>query len=364
MRVKFLTGGVALAAFLLCSPADARTVTQGPDLSAAADGGFGCETAFLAGPESPYEYQPYASGYSTCTTWMAGGPVQTSGLTPLSGTVTKVRIKSGPSPAPLQITILRKLFQSSKSKPNQIDSVCCTGVSESAVFTPTPNAVTEVPVNLAVSMQPALDGDTGYHDIVAVAGAGPGQLPIASVGPHNLFVNGSDTPFTEFFYPKIAPGTASHNNHDYPNYMLLMQYDVCDGGASAARARASQACGAGTGAGAPFLQTNAKGKPVASIASKRLKMRKGKVAVRVRCATGTKARCKGKVGLYTRPKKGKAKLLARRSVKVRDGKSAKVTLKLSRTARKRVKKKSNKVQVRFYLGKKLGTVSRNATLRR
>lgn len=42
------------------------------------------------------------------------------GQVPGPGTVTKVRVKSGPNPAPLQISIIRRLFQTNPNNPNEI----------------------------------------------------------------------------------------------------------------------------------------------------------------------------------------------------------------------------------------------------
>lgn len=364
MRTRALVALAAALTVLALStvPASARTQTQGSDLGPAADGGFGCETAFRLGFAPPFTYEPFPTGMSTCTGYMPGTTIQNTHLVPGPGKVTNVRVKSGPNPAPLQISIIRRLFQTNPNNPNEItDAVCCTGVKESAVFRPTPNAVTSVAVNLPVSTQQSVNGASGWHDIVAVSGAGPGQLPLASVGPHTPEAGTiRSTPTPQLFYPKIQPGGSNNNNYDYPNYVVLMQYDWCDGGAASSRAKASQACGAIT----EPPKINRKGKPVASVSSKSLKLKKGKVAVKVACATATKARCKGKVGLYTRPKKGKAKLLASKSVNMADGKSAKVTLKLSRKARKRVPRKSNRVSVKLSLGKTLGTVKKNLTLKR
>lgn len=184
------------------------------------------------------------------------------------------------------------------------------------MFTPTPNAVTEVTANLAVSTQRSINGASGRHDIVAVTGAGAGQLPIASVGPHTTAAGQlRETPTMQIFYPKIQPGGSNNNNYDYPNYVVLMQYDWCDGGAASSRAKASQACGAIV----ERPRINRQGKPVASVS---------------------------------------------KSVNMADGKSAKVTLKLAKKARKRVPRKSNRVSVKLSLGKTLGTVKKNLTLKR
>lgn len=363
MRCRSLAGAVAVLAALTLVPASAQaiSVTQGGDLNRTSDAGFGCETRFTPGYPPDFTYQPFVTGPTTCTMWTLGATVSDSSMVPGTGTVTKVRVKSGPNPAPLQVIIIRNLYQKANpNNPNEItDQQCCTGVVEGPVFQPSPNTVTESVVNLPVQQVAPQGKLSGWGDIVAISGLGAGEMPLSSTGPHTSdAATAAGTPKVEFSYPKNAPGSSSGGSWQYPNYMPLVQFDweSCPG---AAGVRASQACSA-----VPPVKTNPKGKPVASVSGKTLKMRKGKVSVKVKCATLTKAPCKGKVRLYTRPKKGKAKLLAGKSVNVADGKSKKYGLKLARKARKSVSKKSNKVQVRVNLGKALGTVTKNMTLKR
>ena len=336
---------LSVVAAVLCvgaPAAHAQTRTQGSNLNEAADGGFGCETAWLPGSTPPdFEYEPFATGHTTCTMFMPGVTTSDTFLVPGDGRVTKVRVKSGPSPAPLRIAIIRRLFQTNPNNPNEItDAQCCTGVRESATFNPTPNAITSVTVNLPVDTQQSVNGQSGWHDIVAVSGVGAGHLPIASVGPHTAAAGTqASTPTAQAYYPKIEPGAANNNTWFYPNWVVLMAFDWTAGGG---------------GIGDPRFGA-------ATITSKSLKLKKGKVAVRVRCATGNGRRCKGKLRLSTRAKK--PKLLASKSINVRDGKTAKVTLKLSKKARKRVSRKRNKVTLSVNLGAQ-GKTTKKLTLKR
>ncbi len=319
---------VAAALCVGVSPVHAQTRTQGSNLAEAADGGFGCETAWSPGFTPPdFAYEPFATGHTTCTTFMPGVTINDTFLVPGDGTVRRVRVKSGPTPAPLRIAIIRRLFQTNPNNPNEItDAQCCTGVRESATFNPRPNAVTEVTVNLPVDTEQSINGASGWHDIVAVSAVGAGQLPIASVGPHTAAAGTqASTPTAHAYYPKIEPGRANNNTWSYPNWVVLMAFDWAAPG-----------------------EEIPNGPGAATITSKSLKLRKGKVAVRVRCDTTTGARCKGKVRLRTRAKK--PKLLASKSINIRDRKTAKVTLKLSGKARRRVPRKRNRVSLTVNLG--------------
>ena len=276
---------------------------------------------------------------------------------PGTGTVTKVRVKSGPNPAPLQIAIVRNLVQRNPQNPNEIrDQSCCTVRSVGPVFQPTPNAVTETVVNLPFEQVAAQGNLSGWNDLLAVSAySATGTLPISSTGPHRAFTG--NVPTTNFSYPALTkPGDFSDGSFAYPNYQLLMQYDTAAApcpGAAAAGSKASQAC-------SKQPVTPAKIAP-ASVLSKSLKMRKGKVKISVRCTLPKGQRCKGRVSLLTAAKKPKA--LAGKSMNVKGTKKATVTLKLSKKARKRVRKKKNKVTAVINMGAQ-GTKTKNLVLKR
>jgi len=84
------------------------------------------------------------------------------------------------------------------------------------------------------------------------------------------------------------------------------------------------------------------------------------VKVKVNCTAPAGARCAGTVRLRTRAKK--PKFLASKKMNVAAGKST-VTLKLSRKARRHLRKKSTKVSVGIDLGS-AGKTSKNLTLKR
>lgn len=350
-RAKRIAIATALIA-LLPSVAAAQTRTQGPDLNLPANGGFGCDTAFLL--DLSGAFQPFPTGTSTCTAFAPGTGAADSHYVPGSGTITKVRVKSGPNPAPLRVTIIKQLF-TTDPQTGVIEPNCCTGAGpESATFQPTPNAITEVPVNLQVVTSPSVNGGAGQHDVVSLSGVGPGELPISQVGPFNI--NATSGPKTQVFYPKVESGQRGQNEYFYPNNVLLMNFDWCGGGS--ASARTSQACstvpGAPTGPGGTAPGGTAPGGttgPVvapASVRGKALRLRRGRVTLKVRCVAGAGQRCKGMLRMRTRGKK--PRLLARKRVNIAHGKTARVKVKLSRKALRRVRKGRNKVRVEIDLG--------------
>lgn len=357
MRFRSPAGGVALLTTLLVLPSIAQGATLGNDLSGPANGGFGCETRFLPGMQPDQPEQPVSAPGSTCSLWSFQ-----SSFTPNAGTVTKLRVKSGPNPAPLQVAIFRRLFTTNPENPVEVtDAQCCTGIATGPVFQPKPNAVTEVAVNLPTTAKAPAGRLSGWNDFVAVSGVGNGDLPITSTGPHTFNAQAAGAPFISVNYPKFeGPFNSNQNEWNYVNYKALVQFDWVPAGATG--------CPGAAGAKAGASQCNKPKTPVSpavkapfSFRSKNLKLKNGKVKVPVKCTAPKGQRCKGKVGLRTRAKKPKA--LASKKVNLKGGKKATVTLKLSRKARKRVRKKKNKVTLTVNLGAQ-GKGTRNVTLKR
>lgn len=370
MRALVRAGAATLLALALSAPpSPAATQVHGSPLASAANGGWGCETAWLPDNFPPYQYRPMPSGHSSCTYFTPGNSNTTSAFVPGNGTITKARVKSGPNPAPLSIVILRRTWL--KKNGQAVDHTCCSVEAETAAFQPTPNAVTEVPVNLPVSIQPdPPEQGGGWHDIVGVTAHGPGQLPIATVGPQTLGTGTQQGILTAIgFYPRIAPKTFSINEWNLPNAEVLMQYEWTDGCATT-RSKLRACAPAAGGPAAPVTpatpttpgQTNAATK-LAEVRSRRLSLRGRRVTVTVKCTTGTGRSCSARVRL--RKRGSKLVTLASRRVRIKDGTSAKVRLTLSRKARKRIRSRNTRVRVEVDFGKKNGgKITRNLTLRR
>lgn len=347
-------GGIAIvvAAAAICVPASASalTRTQGSPMDMTPATGaeaFGCESYWLSGNSQRFLWTvELGIPMNSCSAFSVGTNSDNTHFVPGPGTVTTVRVKSGPNPAPLKVTVVKQLFQKNPNPPHQItDTICCTGTGrESATFQPQPNAVTEYAANLQVTTTPSVNGASGHQDIVAVSAVGPGDLPLASTGPHTGFPTAGEASI-QAFYPKVETGLQGSPWH-YANWVVLMNYDWTDGcpaGASSAKRKANAACtvgGGGGGGGAAVAP--------ASVTSKSLRLKKRVVAVKVKCTAAVGQRCKGNVKLSTATKKPRQ--LARKSLNVAGGKSKTVKLKLSNKARKRLKKKTNKVQVEIDLG--------------
>jgi hypothetical protein len=349
-------GKVSFVVVLLCALAGSGgvasgQVAHGSPLTSPANYPYGCETRWLPGFPPASEFQPTVIGPSTCSMFQAGTTIDNTHLVPGPGTVTTARVKSGPNPAKLSIATVRRYF-----KPNSqgvMEYTCCQGISETPPFDPTPNAVTEVPVNLLVSTQQPENGQTGWWDIVVVSALGPGTLPMSDLGSHpNL--PGAGVLNTTWAYPKLAPNDNHPAGWDAPGFEVLMQYSWCPstGGRAALRACPTKPPTTPTN---PTNPTNP-----AEISSPRLSLIGLSVKVLVKCAQATD--CKGKVKLSTVAKK--PVVLGSKTITVRSGKSLAVAVPVSARNRKRITKKGLKVKAEIDLGKGTAKITRTLTLKR
>jgi hypothetical protein len=360
---------LACAASLPESIAAGQSKTQGSPLQSPANYSYGCETGWLPGHSGYYE--PHHHGTTTCTLIQPGTTTDNSFLVPGDGTVTKARVKVGESPPQISIATLRRYF-----KPDQngvMQYTCCFGVSETLPVQPQPNSVVEIPVNFLVDTAQPENGQTGWWDIVAVNVHGAGNLPMSDLGDNpNQASPGMLVAWWQF--PKTSPNDNNISDWQATNFETLMQYDWTPCKAPASRsARAAQACGGATtpppagggttappaGGGAPLVPLPQPAASGAQIRSTALTLRRGKVRISVKCTLTTA--CDGIVRLRTRARR--PRLLASKRVAIVAGRTARVTLTLSRANRRRIKPRGTKVVAEVDLGA-AGRTTRNLTVKR
>jgi hypothetical protein len=225
------------AAALVAGAAGASAAeTRGSALANPANTTFGCEA--LVDQDVDMGTWILTPGTTPDCTWWARLPLDasidgpTSPAVPGSGFVTKVRIKSGPNPAPLRVAIMRSVDgltpEASETAPG-----CCAGVAESEEFTPLPNAISEVQVNLPVVRSEDPAAGTRTYDIVGVtADANTGSLPIFDAGPetHGLVLPGEEAPLAAMIAPSVEPGEAPRDDTRLAvGWEVLVQYDFIPG---------------------------------------------------------------------------------------------------------------------------------------
>jgi len=151
MRGPRLFSGVLVTTALLALPSGAGAVTFGANLDQR-----------NANSTATCGYPPYYPGFfplgNSCTFYSASTPTGQASeaqVVPLpdpavhgnqSGTITAVRIKTGPYQAgPAKLTVLR-----AHRELNEDEAACCVGAAESAQFTLTPNSIVNVATDLPV----------------------------------------------------------------------------------------------------------------------------------------------------------------------------------------------------------------------
>lgn len=360
----------AVVAALSPAAASAQISAQGSPLTSSANYPYNCDTRWVPGYGNtpggfgPGGYQDFVaqdfyalSGgvRSSCTIFQTGATVQTSHIVPNSGKVTVARVKAGPDPAPVSIATVRQ-FTGKRPSDGQLVTTCCQGISETPAVSLTPNAVTEIPVGFLVESKPYdpdKPGVAGYRDwvVVNVDVTTGGTLPIHDNGlPRPVGPVTTDQGAT-WYFSQIDPSQTNQNAWIANGFEVLMNYDwvptpattpgdYCATGAGA-RAAACPAPGPtpgstpGTTPGTTPGAAPGAAPALAQVRSSRLRIRRGRVGVAVRCSRTDGKRCRGRIRLRTAQKR--SRLLASRALNVAAGKSRTVSVSLSGKARRRLK---------------------------
>ena len=369
LRVSVLAGLVLAALGLHAAAASAQISGQGSPLQSPANYPYHCETRWMPGvpgnpggfgPGGNQDYVEQPIGPSTCTVFQTGATPGTSHIVPNSGRVTVARVKSGPNPAPVSIATVRQ-FTGKRPSDGQLTTTCCQGISETETVNLTPNGVTEIPVNFLVESKPYdpnNPGVAGYRDWVVVNVHGTtGTLPIHDAGLPRPIIAPAGDPGAVWHFPQIDPNQTNQNAWIASRFEVLMNYDWVPSAATtppqgcASSMALRQAACAPQPPGATAL---------AEVRSSKLRLRRGKIAVSVKCARTDGQACKGKVRLRTAAKK--PVLLASRTLNVAAGKTKSVSVGLNAKARKRLKGKK-KVRVEVALSGQ-AAITKDVTLRR
>jgi hypothetical protein len=208
-----LAAGLLMSATALAQPT--HPVTFGASLAQAPNVNFDCKL-------EPYVLTPLMGNWPSCT-W--GNPLfnisdaSAGGLdVPGTGTVYKVKLRVGASTGPMQLVVLRTLFDSQDLTKNQ----CCVLVARSSVFTPVRNGITTSLVTLPVKEEASPDVPTDYLDQIGLSILEDG-VTIPVINETSLPVQ--DRPADEFVGPAMSQLGQSTNGPagDPDGYILDMQ---------------------------------------------------------------------------------------------------------------------------------------------
>ena len=176
----------------------AEAATGGSSLRRPANVGFGCEGALRPNVFTGV-YEPQPTGHSTCTLRSLGFIATSRGgsIVPAGrGRITRIRVRSGPNPAPLRLTVLTASGAGDPTGQTGGSGSCCTARYHGRVFRPRANRVTTRRTNVRVSNYRNAAGRS-FFDVVALSVMGPGTLPLHNEGGQGSYSGA----LTTFYYP-------------------------------------------------------------------------------------------------------------------------------------------------------------------
>ena len=366
----------ALAALLLAPVgANAASSQFGSSLAPGPAGVFGCNVkpsgydlsgniGFSANSE------PGGCTWSQAGVWgLNSGSDPRTRSVPGDGRVIAAEVLSGANPAPISITVFKQLAQPGAG------SACCFFVSDTGPFQLTPNAITRLPLDIAVERN-TKEGVLGV-DLVSVSAENDGgSLPLREVGPHNVLSIPDGNAMAGAFYPRLGriPNDSQGGRHELiegvPGFELLVRWTFCAAGdTSCAPPTAGAAPPAGPApaappAPAPGATPPPKGPAVPSaprLAGNRATVQGANALVPLVC--GGDAACEGKLSLLastatasTAGKKPKPVVYGAASYKLAAG--AKGTVKVTLNAKgKKLLREHAKATVTLRLAPKGGTAT-------
>ncbi|NLT06431.1 MAG: hypothetical protein GXY03_08970 [Solirubrobacterales bacterium] len=318
MRRSIVAVTFVLAALAASAPS-ASAVTVGAPLNLPANTDRSCSVAFVVLPP------PSCTFFSNDM-----GGAWTSQTPPGRWVISQARVRTGPSVGPMVFTVLRAL----RSKSGTQGIACCSSVAESQVFTPQPNAINTVTVNLpAVNTVELVDNE----QIEVVDYLGITLLNTTSSAPVHLPTSANDPAATAMgsaFIPGLRLGQTMPGGA-LPNAIVLVNGEY-------------QPAGSG-----PTPPTPIAGVDPLAVAQRVALLRRGTAARLAAVLNGPGvlragspararvARAAGPVQVRVAAKrKGKRrKLVANSRVRVRAAGEAKITVRLNRWGRKLLAKR-------------------------
>lgn len=214
-----------LVAALTAAPASARW--YGSNMRGAPNATYGCESAVILGPLGGAELAP--TNQRSCT-YKHGGYINSlrpTAIVPSTGTVRRIQVKSGASPARLRLTILTGSSRVDTFTGADLPGTytCCTARYVGPAFQPKPNATTTRRVNVRVFnlRSKAIQNRIHSSDIVALSAVGPGTLPLRIEPTIGGYASG--TPLLTGFFPRTRPGEPRVDGYTLSGIDLMFRWD-------------------------------------------------------------------------------------------------------------------------------------------
>jgi hypothetical protein len=188
---------------------------------------YGCESALILGALGGVELAP--TNQRSCTYRHTGyvDSLRPTSIVPASGRVTRIQVRSGPSPARLRLTVLTGSSRVSTFTGADLPGTytCCTARYVGPAFQPRPNATTTLRVDVPVANVVSKEIQQRIHssDGLALSAVGPGTLPLSLTPALGSFAAG--TPLATGFFPLTRPGEPRVDGYTMAGIDLLFRWD-------------------------------------------------------------------------------------------------------------------------------------------
>ncbi len=200
--------------------------------------------------EGVFPYFSAPMGSPSCL-YFSGAPGPSS-YAPQSGTVTAVHVRVGAVTGPMQVVIMRSLFQNNAGEPGHPFFACCFVERYGPIFTPQANTVTTVQTNLAMTEEPTPPPDdfstNAAGDFLALSVLAS-NVPIPAFIDQQSGYSGFYPAPTEATFAAPSPNPLFAATDGF-GAQIMLSADL-EGGGGGGGAPAGAGGGGGGGGGAP-----------------------------------------------------------------------------------------------------------------
>jgi hypothetical protein len=215
------------AALLAIAAAPASAKWYGSLMRGQPNANYGCESALILAPLGGVQLAP--TNQTSCT-YRHGGYLfsnRPTFIAPSTGRITAIKVRSGPHPAKLRLTILTGSSRVDTTTGRDLPGTytCCTARFVGKTFRPKANAITKKKVDAKVFdvRDKRIRFRIHSSDGVALSAVGPGTLPLQIRNDVGNIVTGS--PAAIGYWPSTRKGDPRVDGYSMVGIDLMFQWN-------------------------------------------------------------------------------------------------------------------------------------------